>query len=413
VVSPENPTPAVPPAPTPHGAGTPPEAAEPGRSGRLARLLGARAVLVGLASVVALAVVGTTVGYAAMNKDVTVTLDGEPRQVSAFGGTVGDLLESEGIEVGDRDQVAPGLDEDVSDGGEISVRFARPFEMVVDGEESTHWVTATDVQTALGEIGERFAGADLSASRGAAIDRGGMTLEVVTPKQIDVTMGGGETRTETVTALTVQDTLDALDAELGEHDWVKPALDAEVADGDAVRVTRVSFERERVTDEVVAHDSVEQTDDEMFSDEEEVRQEGVDGLRDVVYERKVRNGEVVGTEVVRSEVTREPVREVTVVGTQERPEEPTEAPAENFADGGTVWDALAQCESGGNWAINTGNGYYGGLQFNLQTWQAYGGVGLPSDNSREQQIAVATRLRDATGGYGSWPSCSSQLGLPQ
>ena len=77
------------------------------------------------------------------------------------------------------------------------------------------------------------------------------------------------------------------------------------------------------------------------------------------------------------------------------------------------WDAVAQCESGGNWSINTGNGYYGGLQFNLQTWQAYGGSGLPSENSRETQIAIATKVRDANGGYGSWPHCSQQLGLPQ
>ena len=77
------------------------------------------------------------------------------------------------------------------------------------------------------------------------------------------------------------------------------------------------------------------------------------------------------------------------------------------------WDAVAQCESGGNWAANTGNGYYGGLQFNLGTWQAYGGTGLPSNNSREVQIAVATRLRNASGGYGAWPHCSAALGLPR
>ena len=61
----------------------------------------------------------------------------------------------------------------------------------------------------------------------------------------------------------------------------------------------------------------------------------------------------------------------------------------NFAGGSSVWDRLAQCESGGNWAINTGNGYYGGLQFTLGTWQAYGGSGLPSNASRETQIAIA------------------------
>ena len=73
-----------------------------------------------------------------------------------------------------------------------------------------------------------------------------------------------------------------------------------------------------------------------------------------------------------------------------------------------MWDSLAQCESGGNWAINTGNGYYGGLQFNVGTWRAYGGTGYPHQASRETQIAVATRLRDATGGYGSWPGLRGQ-----
>ena len=71
-----------------------------------------------------------------------------------------------------------------------------------------------------------------------------------------------------------------------------------------------------------------------------------------------------------------------------------------------------QCESGGNWAINTGNGYYGGLQFSLGTWHAYGGTGLPSQHSRETQIAIATKLRDASGGYGAWPHCAAALGLP-
>ncbi|WP_412099170.1 resuscitation-promoting factor Rpf1 domain-containing protein [Corynebacterium aurimucosum] len=77
------------------------------------------------------------------------------------------------------------------------------------------------------------------------------------------------------------------------------------------------------------------------------------------------------------------------------------------------WDRLAQCESGGNWAINTGNGYHGGLQFNAQTWQAYGGGEFaPTANlaTREQQIAVAERTL-AQQGWGAWPACSASLGL--
>ena len=81
---------------------------------------------------------------------------------------------------------------------------------------------------------------------------------------------------------------------------------------------------------------------------------------------------------------------------------------------GSVWDRLAQCESGGNWAINSGNGYYGGLQFDKQTWSAFGGdqfAAYPHQASREQQIQVATKVRDSRGGYGAWPGCSSKLGL--
>ena len=120
------------------------------------------------------------------------------------------------------------------------------------------------------------------------------------------------------------------------------------------------------------------------------------------------NGHVVARKVLQSTVTSKPVSAIVKVGTKSRP-----APTSNFASGSTVWDQLAQCEAGGNWAANTGNGYYGGLQFNLSTWHSYGGSGYPNDNSRETQIAIATKVRDANGGYGAWPSCASQLGLPQ
>ncbi|OBG59658.1 Resuscitation-promoting factor RpfC [Mycobacterium sp. E3339] len=75
------------------------------------------------------------------------------------------------------------------------------------------------------------------------------------------------------------------------------------------------------------------------------------------------------------------------------------------------WDAVAQCESGGNWHANTGNGEYGGLQFKPATWAQYGGVGNPAAASREQQIAVANRVF-ADQGVEAWPKCGAQSGLP-
>lgn len=80
------------------------------------------------------------------------------------------------------------------------------------------------------------------------------------------------------------------------------------------------------------------------------------------------------------------------------------------ADSGVNWDAVAACESGGNWGINTGNGYYGGLQFTQQTWNAYGGQGNPANASREQQIAVAERVAAGQGVSNAWPACSRKLG---
>jgi Transglycosylase-like domain len=93
------------------------------------------------------------------------------------------------------------------------------------------------------------------------------------------------------------------------------------------------------------------------------------------------------------------------------------APAAAADSGGAVpdpysyatWDTLSQCESGGDWSINTGNGYYGGVQFSLSSWQAVGGTGYPHEASRETQITMAIRLWERQG-WGAWPACTAELG---
>jgi LysM repeat protein len=84
--------------------------------------------------------------------------------------------------------------------------------------------------------------------------------------------------------------------------------------------------------------------------------------------------------------------------------------ATNYATGDSVWDSIAACESGGNWAINTGNGFYGGLQFTLSSWQGVGGSGYPNEASREEQILRGQMLQ-ARQGWGAWPVCSAKAGL--
>ncbi|GAA1388813.1 hypothetical protein GCM10009613_26770 [Pseudonocardia kongjuensis] len=100
-------------------------------------------------------------------------------------------------------------------------------------------------------------------------------------------------------------------------------------------------------------------------------------------------------------------------GEQPRDPENTQAAPGAAPAGGTdaaTWDRLAECESGGDWSINTGNGYSGGLQFAPSTWQAFGGEGAAHEASREEQIAVAERVQEGQG-WGAWPACSSRLGL--
>lgn len=74
------------------------------------------------------------------------------------------------------------------------------------------------------------------------------------------------------------------------------------------------------------------------------------------------------------------------------------------ADDGVNWDAVATCESGGNWHTASGNGYYGGLQFTMSTWRANGGSGSPHQASREEQIRVADNVLNSQG-IGAWPVC--------
>lgn len=393
-----------------------------GGGGDLARVVRSRGFIIALVAVIVLAVAGTTAGYAAMSKSVTLSVDGEERTVTTFGGSVADVLDDESIEVGDRDRVVPSADESIEDGSVVEVSYGRPLDLTIDGQAQRHWVFATNVDTALEELGFGDGALAVSVSRGAAIDREGMEFEIVTPRTLTLVVGAEEPVTEEVAALTVADVLEQLEIEVGEADEVEPALDAQVAEGATITIVRWTVESITEDNQAIPHETEEVESDDLYEGETRVETEGVDGAANVTYDVLLRNGGEWRRAETGREVVREPVTEQVLVGTKERPAAASSgsssgsgAPAggSNFEGGSSVWDSLAQCESGGNWAINTGNGYYGGLQFNLQTWRAYGGSGYPHENSRAEQIAVAERLRDARGGYGAWPHCSSQLGLPR
>jgi len=366
----------------------------------LAQRLNTRKNLVLLAAIGAISVAGTTAGYASLAHDVTLTVDGRTTHVSTMASTVGAVLKAEHVAVGSHDVVAPGLTESVGDGTAIDVRYGKPLRLDVDGKEQTYWVTSTTVNDALGEIGRNFRAAALSTSRSATIGRDGLMLEVATPKTVTLQLAGAQPQVRSLAASTVGEALTALGVTPQGRDVVRPAADTPLRDGDTITFTDFSTKRSTVDGETMPFPTVEHQDASLPQGTRKVSTPGVDGVRDVVYKLIYRNGQLLKKVVVAQDVTKQPVPEVVTVGTK--------APTADYAGGSTVWDRIAQCESGGNWAANTGNGYYGGLQFSLGTWRAYGGSGLPSQASRATQIAIATKVRDASGGYGAWPVCGRQ-----
>ncbi len=351
------------------------------------------------------------IAYVAARKTVTVSVDGSTTKVSTFAGTVADVLQSQGITIGKHDAVEPSLSSAVNDGTLIAVSYGRPLTLTVDGSKQRYWTTATTVNQALAQIGQRFSyAADLSESRSFFIGRSGLKLVVDTPKRVLVKDGAAPAKAMTTTALSVNEALVDLKLTVDHNDKVSPPGRTTIHDGSKIVITRISI-RTRTALRPVSYATVVRDDSSMFTGQSRLVRAGSTGRDRVTYKVERSNGKLVKTRIVKRVEVRSPVTQIEVRGTKVRPQPP--APPVTTG-GSTVWDAIASCESGGNWAINTGNGYYGGLQFLQSTWLANGGgayASLPSDATREEQIAIATKIRDAAGGYSPWPACASSLGL--
>lgn len=353
------------------------------------------------------ALVGGTTAYTTFDNTVTLSVDGKAESVHTFGDTVEEVLADQDIDLGQHDVVAPSTDSPVQDGTEIAVRYGRQITVTIDGVDREVWTTALSVDEALAELGIRAAGADLSVSRSLGIGRRGLEFEIRTLKDVTI-VADGASESVTTTAITVREALADAGISLGDRDQVLPGLEERVATGLTLTVQRVMAEQRTVT-VTVDHDVTRRNDSSMYEGETKVVTKGRDGQIERLVEVLVVDGKDGTQRVLSEKILVAAVAEVVNVGTKERPA--ADAPIDTSGDGG-VWDRLAQCESGGNWSINTGNGYYGGLQFSLGTWQAFGGSGYPHQNSKAEQIRIATKVRDARGGYGDWPACARELGLP-
>ncbi len=343
-------------------------------------------------------------GFAsAMDKDITLTVDGDSSSVSVWGTTVSDALKNHNIEIGEHDQVFPSTDAKISEGSMVDVKFGRLVKITIDGVTKEIWTTATTVDELLNQLGLRGTDHEISVSRSAPIGREGITLTATTPKNIKLTVDGS-TSNLTTTAPTVRDLLDQQRVTLDSDDRVEPGMDEAIVEGQHVIVKRVEVKEETV-EEVINREVIKTEDGSMNAGTTRETQAGRDGRKSVRYKIVIVDGkEESRTSLSERVLVNAQARHVTV-GTKR-------AAAPSVASG-SVWDQIAQCESNGNWSINTGNGYYGGLQFAPGTWLANGGGAYgPTANlaTREQQIAVAKRVQ-ASQGWGAWPACTSRLGL--
>lgn len=345
---------------------------------------------------------------ATAHKDITVDVNGETMQLATFSTDVKGALEAAGVQVGADDFVSANPDDVLTSGETITVRTSKPVAVTVDGVEKQLSSTALTVQDLLGDMGDIAPGAAVKAA-GVDMDGNttvtdGMKLEVVSPKIIQVNDGGKVTYTS-IAAKTVRDVIEARGIDVDEDDRVTPSMDTPVTEGMTIKVDQVSTTDYDATESFDAEPNYVD-DSELERGTEEVRVEGTPGERTVTRRLIMVNGAKESNEIINSKETRPATPATIARGTKE----PAAAPA--VADG-SVWDTLAQCESTGNWSINTGNGFSGGLQFTDSTWQAFGGGEYASQAwqaSREQQIAVAQKVQAAQG-WGAWPACTAKLGI--
>lgn len=337
------------------------------------------------------------------HKTVTLTVDGTELTVATMKSRVIDVVQENGYTVGERDDLYPAADAAVADTDAIVLRRSRPLQISMDGKDSTEvWTTASTVQEALAQLSMTDT-APAAASRGSRLPLAGMSLPVVSAKTVQLN-DGGTLRTVRLAAPTVGAFLDAAGAPLQQRDTVVPAASSPVVDGMRIDVTRIRIEK--VTAQVPLPPPSNRIEDPTMNQSRQVVEDpGTPGVQDVTFAVARVNGVETGRLPVANVVV-QPAREsVLRVGTKPGTEVP---PVSN----GHIWDALAGCESGGNWAINTGNGYFGGVQFDQNTWERQGGLRYAQRAdlaTREEQIAIAEVTR-ARQGWGAWPTCSARLG---
>jgi len=382
-----------------------------------------RSVKYGLYGLVMAGVLGGTAAWAIApaGKTIDLKIDGNVQHISTTAKHVSGVLSAAGVSVDSHDLVAPDLGSSIGNGGTIVVRRGHLLHLTVNGKTSDVWVNAASVDEALAQLGYN-SDAVVSVSRSMRLDtlaRGAATsLALDTPKQVVILV---DRRTMTTTATrTVAEALEHAKVRLNAADRLSAPRGSLVHQNQVIRIQRVRYATS-VVSVPVGFQRITQQDAGSYVGESNLVTAGRTGVKQLRYRLTYLDGKLSSRVLLTSSVLSAPVDQVTKVGTQQKPvvtTAPAPAPAPSKAPpppvpsgNGLNWDAVAACESGGNWHINTGNGFYGGLQFDYGTWLSNGGGAYAQRAdlaTREQQIAIATRLYNARGAS-PWPVCGQRL----
>ena len=312
--------------------------------------------------------------YATAAENVTLDLDGETRVINTRTANVEDFLQDEGVNIDDEDIVTPDLDTKINENDTVTVRTQKEVEIKeTDGSTTVVLTNGLTVADALSQItldSKDIVSPDPSTKLSLSPD-----VEITRALEITIMQPGVEPKVLKTHAKTVKDVLEEAKVDIPENQQLKD----------------VKLEDTLVNEQTIVIE--DKPDPEPDTSEQ-------------------------APEPEESSTPETPTEEPAVVEPTQEQVEPSIEPAAQTEEApvvsnGSIWDSIAQCESGGNWAINTGNGYQGGLQFSPSTWAAYGGTDYAATAdgaTREQQIAVAEKVQAAQG-WGAWPACTASLGI--
>lgn len=384
--------------------------------------------IAGQVAVVGALVLGTT-AFVANAKTVTLTVDGKASTVQTFAGTVDQVVRGADVEVSPADVVQPALSDSVASGAVITVNRSKEVMVRLDGAQRTVETTVPTVEALVRQLGVA-SNSVVSLAGSTELAPQGSVVAISTPKDVTVLVDG-QAVTRTTAAATVGDLLAELGLTLAPNDTVSLPGNTAIVTGLVLKVTRVDAGKADTVTESVPF-STERTDSaDLPLGQTKVVQQGVPGTLVKNYQVLAVDGHEASRTLLSQNVTVQPIAQKILVGTKQPDPQPSSSPSPSPSSSPSpspsspststaappvaneaMWDKIAQCESSGNWAANTGNGYYGGLQFDVSSWIANGG-GQYAPNaalaSKAQQIAVANTYY-AKAGLSPWGCAGAARG---